>query len=132
MYLSIVPLYAAILAVLYIFLSIRVIQQRRQKRVSIGDGDNLQLRRAIRVHANFSEYVPLTLILVMSVEMQQFAPVIVHGLCLMLITGRFCHADGVSQENENFRFRMAGMVLTFTPIAISAVLLMASFFMEVL
>ncbi len=132
MNISIVPLYAALLAVLFIILSVRVMRTRRQERVAVGDGGSLRLRRAIRAHANFSEYVPLALILVTFVEMQQFAPIIVHTLCLMLITGRVCHAYGVSQEDEDFRFRVAGMALTFTPIAIAMVLLVGSFSVQVL
>ena len=41
-----------------------------------------------RVHANFAEYVPLALLLLAFVEIQQFAAVIVYALCLMLVAGR--------------------------------------------
>ena len=75
----IVPFYAAFLAALYIFLSARVIRVRQQEGIAIGDGNNLRLRRAIRVHANFAEYVPLALILAAFVELQQFAPVKLHA-----------------------------------------------------
>jgi hypothetical protein len=39
---------------------------------------------------------------------------------------------GVSQENEDFRFRMAGMALTFTTIGISVLLLLGSSFTQLL
>lgn len=128
--LSIVPFYAALLAGLYIFLSARVIRMRRQERIAVGDGNNLRLRRAIRAHANFSEYVPLALILAAFVELQQFAPIIVHLLCLSLVVGRIGHAYGVSQEKEDYRFRTAGMALTLASIGGSALLLVGSFFVR--
>jgi hypothetical protein len=58
---TIVPFYAALLAALYIFLSVRVIRMRVSNRIGLGDGSNPRLRRAIRVHANFSEYVSVDL-----------------------------------------------------------------------
>lgn len=64
--LSIVPFYTALLAAFYIFLSVRVVRIRRQEKVGIGDGNNVRLRRAIRAHGNFAEYVPLAVILTAS------------------------------------------------------------------
>ena len=125
--LSIVPFYAALLAGFYIFLSVRVVRIRRQEKVGIGDANNLRLKRAIRAHGNFAEYAPLAVILAAFVEIQQFAAVIVHALCWILIVGRLIHAYGVSQEKEDYRFRVAGMVLTLTSIALSALLLAGSF-----
>ena len=125
--LSIVPFYAALLAGFYIFLSVRVVRIRRQEKVGIGDANNLRLRRAIRAHGNFAEYVPLTVILTAFVEIQQFAVIIIHALCWILIIGRLIHAYGVSQEKEDYRFRVAGMVLTFTTIATSSLLLIGWF-----
>jgi len=127
MSLSVVPFYAALLAGFYIFLSVRVVRIRRQEKVGIGDANNLRLRRAIRAHGNFAEYVPLTVILTAFVEIQQFAVIIIHALCWILIIGRVIHAYGVSQEKEDYRFRVAGMVLTFTTIATSSLLLIGWF-----
>jgi uncharacterized protein len=69
--LRIVPFYASLLAAHYIFLSLRVVRMRRSNRVALGDANNLELQRAIRVHANFAEYVPFALLLVAFVEFQQ-------------------------------------------------------------
>lgn len=129
---SIVPFYAALLALFFIILSGRVIRIRRQERIGVGDSNNMRLRRAIRVHGNFAEYVPISLILAAFVETRQFSPIMVHALCLILIAGRICHAYGVSQEKEDYRFRVMGMVLTFTTIGISAMLLVGSFAEKIL
>lgn len=110
------PLYAALLALVFIALSIRTIGLRRRHRVGIGDGNNKELQRAARVHANFAEYVPLALLLIYFVETGGAAALRIHILCLALLCGRLLHAWGVSQPRENYRYRTAGMILTFSVI----------------
>lgn len=117
---KIVPLYAAVLSLLFIGLSIKVIRLRQTLRVGIGYAKNEELLRASRVHSNFSEYVPLSLILLFFIETQNAHALIVHGLCLMLLVGRSVHAYGVSQVQEKLQFRVTGMLMTFTVIALSA------------
>ena len=124
---TIVPFYASLLALLYFVLAVRVIRIRRKERIAIGNGNNVALRRAIRVHANFAEYIPLALILLTFVELQQSSPLLVHGLGLALLVGRIVHAYGVSQEKENYRLRTAGMLLTFGTIAGAALRLIGAF-----
>ncbi len=119
---QIVPIYAGLLGLVFIFLSVRVIRARRQERVALGDGGNPQVRRAMRVHANFAEYVPLALILIAFAELQGQPAVLVHALGLALLAGRLIHAFGVSQENETYRYRTAGMWLTFIAIAAASVM----------
>ncbi|HSI21478.1 MAG TPA: MAPEG family protein [Methylophilaceae bacterium] len=126
MMLAIVPLYAALLALLFVALSIRVIKTRRQERVAIGDGDNPRLRRAIGVHNNFAQYVPLALLLLAFVELAAAPILLVHILCLMLLIGRCVHAYGVSQNSENYRLRSIGIWLTFASIALAALYLLVT------
>ena len=120
----ITPIYTAILALLFVFLSIRVIRLRRKQQISIGLNDDLTLTRAIRVHANFSEYVPLCLLSIYMLESMQVNNWLIHALGIMLITGRLLHAHGVSKTTEDYRFRVTGMALSFTVLGISAVLLL--------
>ena len=44
------PLYAALLVLWFLVLTLRVIHHRRTARVSLGDGGNTALQRAIRAH----------------------------------------------------------------------------------
>ena len=124
---SIGPFYAALLAGLYIFLSLRVIGMRVKGQVGLGDAGNPKLQRAIRAHGNFAEYVPLALILLAFVEMQQASPLLLHGLSLALLIGRALHAYGVSQENEDYRLRVTGMILTVATIAVAGLFLIGGF-----
>jgi len=122
-----VSAYAAVLALLFVALSIRTLRLRRTLRIAIGDAGNQAMLRAMRVHSNFAEYVPLSLILLYFVEANGAPAVLVHGLCLCLIVGRVAHAFGVSQPNENYLFRVTGMALTFTTLIISSAYILLGF-----
>ena len=118
------PLYAALLGLLFIALSIRTIGLRRRFRVAIGSGRKALLQRAMRVNANFAEYVPLALVLIYFVELHDGPRLHIHLMGSALIGGRLLHAWGVSQEQENFRYRTAGMALTFSVMLIASILIL--------
>jgi len=122
----IVPTYAAILSLLFILLSRNVIKTRRRERVAIGDGGNPHMQRVIAVHNNFAQYVPLALLLLAFLEMQQSSTILIQILCAALLIARLLHAYGVSQMRENFRFRIAGILMTFGVIGLTALLLLFS------
>ena len=68
----IVLLYAALLGLILIYLSYRVVSYRVKYKIGIGDGGNTKLARAIRVQGNFVEYVPVALLLIFFVELVDF------------------------------------------------------------
>jgi uncharacterized membrane protein YecN with MAPEG domain len=123
---TIVPIYAAIFAVMLVVLSLRVASMRGDVRIAIGDGGNIILRRRIRVQGNFTEYVPMALLLFMFVELQGWPHWLVHGFCLVLLAARLLHAYGIAQEPEDIRFRATGMATTALLFVIAAVLLLYS------
>ncbi len=109
----ITPFYAGILTIIYIALSVRVIGARRAAAVGLGDGGNRNVLRATRVHANFAEYVPLALVLMMLAELQSAPIWFLHVMGLALIGARAIHAYGLGQEPEPMRCRVIGMATTF-------------------
>lgn len=113
-------LYAALLGLMFVVLSIQVIKQRRRFQVGIGTKGELTLERAIRVHGNFAEYVPFALLLMFLAEYSGLSPLYLHVLGLALLLGRLSHAYGVSQLKEQLQFRVFGMVLTFSVISLAA------------
>jgi uncharacterized protein len=123
---KIIPVYAALLAFLFVYLSVRVIRIRGAVRIGIGSSGNAGLARAMRVQANFAEYVPFALIMMMMLELKGLMPLMLHGLGAALLAGRCIHAYGVAQDPENLRFRITGMMLTFAVILLAAVLLLWS------
>ena len=87
--------YAGLLALVYLGLSGWVVASRVSGNVLLGDaGDDTMLRR-VRAHANFSEYVPLVLILVGLLEAGGGAHGLVQGLLIALLVGRILHPIGM-------------------------------------
>ena len=113
---TITPVYTALLAMLFVVLSVRTLRLRHRLQVAIGDGNQKVLARAARAHANFAEYVPIAILLIFFLEREIGSVIWIHVLCILLLVGRLSHAYGVSQVNENFKFRVFGMALTFTAI----------------
>jgi uncharacterized membrane protein YecN with MAPEG domain len=113
--------YAALLVFLFIFLSVRTLRLRRKLQIPLGDSGNLQMLRAMRVHSNFAEYVPLALLLMFMFELVSAlsGPAHVFGICLLL--GRVTHAYGVGQTSEDYRYRVFGMAMTFAALVGSAI-----------
>jgi hypothetical protein len=122
------PIYAAILGLGFVRLSFLTLRLRRQNKIALGDGGNPQLLRAIRVHSNFAEYVPIALILIYMTESIGAPIYLIHFLGISLLIGRLSHAWGVSQENENFKFRVFGMIATFNAIIVSSLYILVSQF----
>lgn len=126
------PFYAALLVLVFLRLSMRTIKLRRQLKIAIGAGGNPTMHRAMRVHGNFAEYVPLSLLLIFLFELQGGHFLLIHlfGACLLL--GRLAHAHGVSREKEDYRYRVYGMLMTFTVLAGSAVGVLVLYVVELI
>ena len=122
----IVPIYAAILGLVFVSLSFHVANTRRITKITLGTGGNARLERRIRVQGNFAEYVPMALILLTFIELQRWPPSLVHGLCVVLLAARLVHAYGVSQEPEDIRLRASAILTTFAVMIVSSLLLPAS------
>jgi hypothetical protein len=74
---AITATYLAVLALLYAALGLRVSRLRRRNRAGFGDGDNAELRSAIRAHAHFAEYVPIIVLMVALLEASGLSALIV-------------------------------------------------------
>jgi uncharacterized membrane protein YecN with MAPEG domain len=109
----IVATYAAILALVFLVLSVRTLRLRRRLGIGVGDGGNETMLRAMRAHSNFAEYVPFTLLLLAFAAMAGASSTMLHTLGVSLLVGRISHAWGVSRTNETYLFRVVGMAGTF-------------------
>ncbi|MGP9799583.1 MAPEG family protein [Rheinheimera sp. NSM] len=128
----ITALYAALLGLMFIALSIKVIAKRRQFQVGIGSKGEMALERAIRVHGNFAEYVPFALLLLFLAEYSGLAPLYLHILGITLLLGRLSHAWGVRQLKEPLKFRMFGTLVTFGVMLLSALAIIALYSLKLL
>ena len=117
---AITAVYAALLTGLLVILSARVIGHRRSRSIEIGDGDDRELLRRMRVHANFVEYVPFALVLMAVAESMSAPKALLHVLGVALLAGRVMHAYALSQTPHILRLRVLGMVLTLTMLMVAA------------
>ncbi|MGX0877108.1 putative membrane protein YecN with MAPEG domain [Roseovarius sp. MBR-154] len=120
MSLSVTPLDAGLLGLLFVILSLRVIAARSTAQVSLSDGGDTLLIKRIRVQGNCAEYAPMGLILLAMTELQGAPRWVVHLLGLMLLAGRVLHAVGLGHTPQIILFRRGGMALTFAMLILAA------------
>ena len=113
--------YFTAFGLLYIVNAWRVISLRRKHRVGLGHGDIPDLRRAIRVFGNFTEWVPMGLILLIALEFEQAPFWYQHLMGGSLLLGRIIHSVGLSRSHGASPGRMIGMILTMFSILVGAV-----------
>ena len=117
------PLYAGLLALWFVILSFRVVARRRDQSINLGDGGDTVMLRRIRAHGNFAEYVPLTLLLILLLELGGTTPFwALHALGLMLLVGRLLHGYAFSFTGHAMMPRVLGTVLTFTTLVVAGLL----------
>lgn len=110
--LYITALSATILGVLNVMLALKVVAIRRSEKISVGDGGNESLLRAMRAQANLLEYAPMTLILLGCAEING-APRILLGLvAIAFVAGRLLHPAGIRDQASPGSARVLGTQLT--------------------
>jgi uncharacterized membrane protein YecN with MAPEG domain len=132
---SITAAYLGILGLLYVVLGLQVSRLRQGNQVLFGDGGNIKLRSAIRAHANFSEYVPITVLMVGLLEMSGMPALWVHLLMAALLVARLAHPLGMYVGPRSLQFqicRVGGILLTLLVLIVSAVLLLVRFVPDVI
>ena len=120
--LTVTPIYGAALAVLFLYLSARVIGARRDHKVSLGDGGQPELGARIRAHGNFAEYAPFGLLLLVIAELAGANVVLLHLAGLCLVVGRALHAACFLFPASHMPLRVTGMALTLVALGGAAVL----------
>lgn len=115
--LIVTSVFASLLTLIFIKLAFNVISLREKNKVSLGSGGFSDLDKAIRAHGNFSEYVPLGLILMGCLELNYAPWGLVTLLGITLTVGRIFHALGIQEESPNFKNRIIGINLTFISLA---------------
>ncbi|MEW6991113.1 MAPEG family protein [Colwelliaceae bacterium 6441] len=120
MLLAITGFYLSLLGLLYIVLAFRIIKLRYHFKTGIGDGGHEALAQAIRVHGNFSEYTPITFLLLACAEINGSSIVLLHILGAAFFIGRISHSIGITLSIGPTKFRFIGMMSSFIAIVILA------------
>jgi uncharacterized membrane protein YecN with MAPEG domain len=122
---------AALMGLMFIPLTARVIMARGAQKISLGDGSGgtvafgedrsaSPLLVAVRAHGNFAENVPLCLVLMGIAEAEGAARLLMVALGVMLVVGRVMHVLGLGRPVPNV-FRAGGVVLTFFVLSIASI-----------
>jgi uncharacterized membrane protein YecN with MAPEG domain len=120
--LTITPLYAGILAIWFVVLSMRVVAKRRAG-INLGDGGDADMLRRIRAHGNFAEYVPLILVMMVMLETGGvIAPWVLHTIGIALVIARVIHGIALAFTKKWFFGRFGGTLATFILLAVCGVL----------
>ena len=106
-------LWAGLLLLLTLTLSIQVVQQRRKHKVLIGDEGIPEMVQAVRAFGNATEYIPPALAGLAILALAGASPLVIHVAGLALFSGRALHAVGLSRSGGASFPRTIGMIVTW-------------------
>jgi uncharacterized membrane protein YecN with MAPEG domain len=101
-------LYTSLITILAIFLAFKVGITRGKTNTLLGEGDSSELLQSIRSHGNLMESAPITLILLLLLEMQSVAEWKLHLIGSSFFLFRILHAYGISISRESTPYRVVG------------------------
>lgn len=101
-------LYTSLITILSIFLAFKVGITRGKTNTLLGEGDSSELLQSIRSHGNLMESAPITLILLLMLEMQSVADWKLHLIGSSFFLFRILHAYGISISRESTPYRVIG------------------------
>ncbi len=126
--LHITSLYAALLALIIIFLAYKVVVFRRTKHVGLGDDGDKDGLQAIRVHANAVEYIPMIIILMGLYEANGGSNLILNIIGVLAVVARILHAFGLTKSKGVSFGRFYGTALTWLITVFLAILNIYTYF----
>ncbi len=109
----ITALYAGLLGLMMLALAGLVVRARWQYRTGLGTGSEPGMERAVRVHANFVEYVPLTLVVMLLAEINGLPAMLLHAAGAALLVARGLHAWGLGHSSGRSFGRFWGTAVTW-------------------
>lgn len=124
----ITALWTGLLGILMLVLAARVVSARESEKVIFGDAGNVVMLQRIRVHGNFTEYVPMGLLLLLVLELNGASAVLLHALGGGLFVARALHAFGLSTSTGRSVGRFTGTVLTWLILLVGSGLTLYAFF----
>lgn len=117
--------YVAANSTIILLFAINVSRLRIKHRVSWGDGNNKDLMKAIRVHANGIEQVPVYGLLILALIFLGTTNIILAYLVIAFTFSRLVHAYGMLYKNPIAR--QVGAVITYILQGITVMWLLINF-----
>jgi uncharacterized membrane protein YecN with MAPEG domain len=125
---------AALFTLFYLFLSFRIGYLRGSPVMKLlfrmdKEITEIKLQRNVRAHGNFSEYVPMFLVLLLITEIQGFLSYnYLLTICLIFSYGRLAHAFCFAFYESNPFLRISGMICTYLCLGILSIVLLFRLF----
>ena len=117
----ITTIYASLGGLLIVAQGLAVSRLRRSRRISLGDGDDRQLRKAIRLHANSTENIPIAMLLLLLCELGGGSTLLLHICGAVFILARLAHHYGIAVGRGGSPPRVFGMAGSWIIIIVLAV-----------
>ena len=107
----------AIAALINLWLATRCGKVRISDKVLHGDGGNALLAKRMRAQANFIEYTPIALLLILVLDINGQHGWLLAITALVFMAGRIMHAFGMDADHPA-KSRQFGIMMTFIPMLI--------------
>jgi uncharacterized membrane protein YecN with MAPEG domain len=116
--------FAAVLGVLLIVLSLLVSRHRLRLQKGLGVNEDIDFQAAVRAHANLTEYAPIGLIMLAVAELNGVSGTLIYWVGMGFVAGRLLHAFGmINGRGGPHMARMVGILLTWLAILVLSILL---------
>ena len=128
--LPLTSIFGSLFTLFYLFLSFRIGYFRGSPVMKLifkmgEEIPEIKLQRNVRAHGNFSEYVPIFLVLLLIIEtLGQSSFDYLLTICLIFSYGRLAHAICFAFYDSNPFLRISGMLCTYFGLGIFAVQLL--------
>ena len=117
-------LFAAIFGILHVIFTLRVGGYRFRSGISLGDGGDKELLNRIRAHGNFTENVPIALLLLLLNDLNGLADGTLMLLGSILLAARLVHYLMIVTRSLPIVLRPLSMIGTLGTILASAIFLL--------
>ncbi|MEM7082159.1 MAG: MAPEG family protein [Pseudomonadota bacterium] len=105
-------LYGSLAALLIVITALGVVKVRRREGIGLDNGGNKSLTHAMRIHANLVEYAPISVLLLLFLELNQAETVWLHTFGIVFLFARVIHLWGFSSNHGYSHGRFLGTLIT--------------------
>lgn len=124
MIVPVTAIFAAVIGILLIVLSVMVSRFRLKFKKSLGVNDDRDFHAVVRAHANLTEYAPIGLIMLAIAELNGVPATLIYWTGMGFVVGRLLHAFGmINGHGGPHVARLVGSLLSWLAIVVLAGLL---------
>ena len=118
MSLPISMLYLSLLSLTALTITIGIVKVRMKTGISLGDGDDENLKRVMRVQSNLLENLLPFSILFILLELNNASIILLHTIGTVFLIARLIHAFGFSKKSGRSFGRYYGSVFSWLSLAV--------------